>query len=94
MPYRPRIAGTASKLRAFRDGRRILVTILKLGLRLRPGRMLLMGVIPMIALGIALHPAFAAAAGLYALILWSAYLAEFRSSRLRTGSHGPGTVDR
>ena len=27
IPYHPRIAGTESKLRAFRDGRRILVTI-------------------------------------------------------------------
>src|SRR5262249_30212897 len=27
VPYRPRIAGTASKLKAFRDGRRILATI-------------------------------------------------------------------
>jgi glycosyltransferase involved in cell wall biosynthesis len=33
VPYRPRIAGTVSKLRAFRDGRRILATILRLGLR-------------------------------------------------------------
>jgi glycosyltransferase involved in cell wall biosynthesis len=38
VPYRPRIAGTASKLRAFRDGRRILTTILGQSLRLRPWR--------------------------------------------------------
>jgi glycosyltransferase involved in cell wall biosynthesis len=41
VPYYPRIAGTASKLRAFRDGRRILFTILKLALRMRPWRVLL-----------------------------------------------------
>jgi glycosyltransferase involved in cell wall biosynthesis len=38
VPYHPRIAGTASKLRAFRDGVRILATILKQSLRLRPWR--------------------------------------------------------
>jgi glycosyltransferase involved in cell wall biosynthesis len=38
VPYRPRIAGTASKLRAFRDGRRILATILRQSLRFRPWR--------------------------------------------------------
>ena len=38
VPYRPRIAGTASKLRVFRDGRRILFTIVAQGLRLRPHR--------------------------------------------------------
>ena len=43
VPYRPRIAGTASKLRAFRDGRRIVGTILRQSLRFRPWR-------PMIAL--------------------------------------------
>jgi glycosyltransferase involved in cell wall biosynthesis len=40
VPYRPRIAGTASKLRAFRDGRRILRTIVVQGFRLRPWRVL------------------------------------------------------
>jgi glycosyltransferase involved in cell wall biosynthesis len=40
VPYRPRIAGPASKLRAFRDGRRILRTIVVQGLRLRPWRLL------------------------------------------------------
>lgn len=38
VPYHPRIAGTASKLRAFRDGRRILWTIVAESLRLRPWR--------------------------------------------------------
>ncbi len=39
--YHPRIAGTASKLRAFRDGRRILGAILAQGIRSRPWRPLL-----------------------------------------------------
>ena len=36
--YRPRIAGTESKLRAFRDGRRILTMIVAEGVRLKPWR--------------------------------------------------------
>jgi glycosyltransferase involved in cell wall biosynthesis len=38
VPYHPRIAGTESKLRAFRDGRRILATITTEGIRLKPWR--------------------------------------------------------
>lgn len=38
VPYHPRIAGTASKLKAFRDGRRILVMIVRQSARLRPWR--------------------------------------------------------
>jgi glycosyltransferase involved in cell wall biosynthesis len=38
VPYLPRITGTASKLRAFRDGLRIVATIALLGLRLRLGQ--------------------------------------------------------
>lgn len=41
IPYHPRIAGTASKLRAFRDGLRILSMILAQGARLRPWRLAL-----------------------------------------------------
>lgn len=40
--YRPRIQGTASKLRAFRDGRRILAMIVVQSLRLRPWRPVLL----------------------------------------------------
>ncbi len=39
VPYRPRIAGTQSKLRAFSDGSRILRTILAESLRLKPWRL-------------------------------------------------------
>ncbi|RUL83195.1 glycosyltransferase [Tautonia sociabilis] len=42
VPYRPRAAGTSSKLRALRDGLRILAMILRLSLRLRPWRPLLL----------------------------------------------------
>jgi len=38
VPYYPRVGGGVSKLRAFRDGRRILWTIVKQAWRLRPGR--------------------------------------------------------
>ncbi len=38
VPYRPRFAGTASKLNALRDGLRILGTIVNRSLRLRPWR--------------------------------------------------------
>jgi glycosyltransferase involved in cell wall biosynthesis len=38
VPYHPRIAGTASKLRAFRDGARILTTIVVQSFRFRPWR--------------------------------------------------------
>jgi glycosyltransferase involved in cell wall biosynthesis len=41
VPYRPRIAGTVSKLNAFRDGRRILRTIVAEGLRREPARVIL-----------------------------------------------------
>jgi glycosyltransferase involved in cell wall biosynthesis len=40
VPYLPRIAGTASKLKAFRDGRRILTMIVVQGARLRPWRLI------------------------------------------------------
>jgi hypothetical protein len=84
VPYHPRIAGTTSKLRAFHDGRRILTTIIKLGIRLRPVRLLLMGVIPLMVLGVTVHRGFAAVAGLYALILWGLYLIQLRM--VRSGS--------
>lgn len=60
VPYHPRAAGTASKLRAGRDGLRILATILALAARLRPARLL-----ALIAVAAALAAAAArAAAGL------------------------------
>jgi glycosyltransferase involved in cell wall biosynthesis len=49
--YHPRIAGTASKLRAFRDGSRILLAILAQGLRLRPWRPLIVLAAPIALVG-------------------------------------------
>jgi len=40
IPYHPRIAGTVSKLKVVRDGRRIVTMIVVQGLRLRPWRLL------------------------------------------------------
>jgi glycosyltransferase involved in cell wall biosynthesis len=54
VPYRPRIAGTASKLRAFRDGRRILMTILRQSLRLRPWRPLFLLALVVAMVGLAI----------------------------------------
>ena len=45
VPYHPRIAGTASKLKVFRDGWRILKTIVRQSLRLRPWRPLLIAIL-------------------------------------------------
>ncbi len=86
--YHPRIAGTTSKLRAFRDGRRILTTIIKLGIRLRPGRLLLMGVIPLMVLGVLVHWGFAAAAGLYTVVLGGLWMDNRRRGTTNnTNSH-------
>lgn len=54
VPYHPRIAGTASKLRAVRDGWRILRAILGQGLRFRPWRPLLALAAPVALAGLAL----------------------------------------
>lgn len=59
VPYRSRIAGTQSKLNAFRDGRRILATILAQGLRLRPWRPLglaALAIATAVAVVIWIHP--------------------------------------
>jgi len=51
VPYHPRFVGTTSKLRAFRDGRRILVTIFKQGARLRPWRLMTAVAVPLFVFG-------------------------------------------
>jgi len=53
VPYRPRIAGTASKLRAFRDGGRIVGTIVRQGARFRPWRGLGLLTVASLAVGLA-----------------------------------------
>ena len=74
VPYRPRIAGTASKLRAFRDGRRILGTILRQGLRFRPWRALCVLAVPVGAVGLAIGswPVLLGALGLLVAAVGSA----------------------
>jgi glycosyltransferase involved in cell wall biosynthesis len=54
VPYRPRIAGTVSKLNALRDGRRILKTILVQGLKRDPARAI---AIYLVVMGLILLPA-------------------------------------
>lgn len=54
VPYLPRIAGTASKLKAFRDGCRILGTIVVQSLRYRPWRPLSV----MLVLSVLISPSF------------------------------------
>jgi glycosyltransferase involved in cell wall biosynthesis len=53
VPYRPRIAGTVSKLNALRDGRRILKTILVQGVRRDPARVI---AIYLVVMGLLLLP--------------------------------------
>ncbi len=81
VPYHPRIAGTESKLRAFRDGRRILMTILRQSLRLRPYRPLLAWLVPCAVLAVTVHWTFAAVGGLGVMVLWSLLLIELRARR-------------
>ena len=58
VPYHPRIAGTQSKLRAIRDGRRIATTIVALALRLRPWRVAAIAAVVVLALAAALLKSF------------------------------------
>ena len=81
VPYHARIAGTQSKLRAFRDGWRILGTIVRQGLRLRPARLVLLWVVPCLVAAVTIHRAFAAAAGLGILALWGLLLVDIRARR-------------
>jgi glycosyltransferase involved in cell wall biosynthesis len=86
IPYHPRIAGTESKLRAFRDGRRILVTIVSQSLRLRPHRVLLAWLLPCSVLALTIHWGFAAAGGLGLIALWGLLLIDIRARRLAVRS--------
>ena len=86
IPYHPRIAGTESKLRAFRDGRRILVTIVNQSLRLRPHRVLLAWLLPCSVLALTIHWGFAAAGGLGLIALWGLLLIDIRARRLAVRS--------
>jgi glycosyltransferase involved in cell wall biosynthesis len=71
IPYHPRIAGTQSKLRAFRDGRRILVTIVSKSLRLRPLRPFLAVVVLCVVIAMTVHWGLACAiVCLWAMLTW------------------------
>jgi glycosyltransferase involved in cell wall biosynthesis len=83
IPYHPRIAGTESKLRAFRDGRRILMTIICQSLRLRTHRALMVLLIPCLVLAMTVHWTFAAAVGgLGVIAMWSLLLIDIRARQL------------
>jgi glycosyltransferase involved in cell wall biosynthesis len=69
IPYHARIAGTQSKLRAYRDGWRILVMILFQSLRLRPGRLLSAWLLFCIILSLMIHLAAAVVAGTGIIVL-------------------------
>jgi glycosyltransferase involved in cell wall biosynthesis len=79
IPYYTRISGTESKLRAFRDGRRILVMILFQSLRLRPIRPVLAWLVPCALLTVCMNRGFAAVGGFGLLVLWGLYLLDLRT---------------
>jgi glycosyltransferase involved in cell wall biosynthesis len=79
IPYYARIAGTESKLRAFRDGRRILVMILLRSLRLRPYRPVLAWLVPCALLAVCVHRGFVAVAGFGLMLLWGLFLFDSRA---------------
>jgi glycosyltransferase involved in cell wall biosynthesis len=80
--YRPRIAGTVSKLNAFRDGRRILRTILTQGLRRDPARVILVycGLLSVVLVPFTSRPwmsgiwLFLLVAGFLGLTTWAALI--------------------
>jgi glycosyltransferase involved in cell wall biosynthesis len=86
--YHPRIAGTASKLRAFRDGRRIIRTILIQSLRLRPHRPLLLWLVPCAVLTVTVHRGFAVLAGLGLMALWTVVLFDIRARHRQAHKSG------
>lgn len=79
--YHVRIAGTQSKLRAYRDGARIMVTILLQSLRIRPHRPILAWALPCALLTISVHRGFAAVAVLGVMVLWGLVLRGLRAHR-------------
>lgn len=93
VPYRPRIAGTVSKLRAFRDGRRILVTIVVQGARLRPWRLAAVLAVAALALLVSLAVGAAVLRAKSGPDRWRARSKAFRSQVNTLGKTlGPGDV--
>jgi glycosyltransferase involved in cell wall biosynthesis len=84
VPYYPRIAGTESKLKAFRDGRRIAWTILTQSLRLRPYRPVLLWLLPTLLLAATMDLRFCGAlAGAGLLVLLGIRLGDIRRRRFK-----------
>jgi glycosyltransferase involved in cell wall biosynthesis len=81
--YHPRIAGTASKLRAFRDGARIVAMIARQALRLRPWRTLLLVALALTVPAAALHHPIRVA-------ILSVLAAVLAGMALRRGDRPPG----
>jgi glycosyltransferase involved in cell wall biosynthesis len=81
VPYHPRIAGTESKLRAVRDGWRILLTIVSQGSRLRPHRGLIALLVPCAVLALTVHWTFALLGALGAMALLRASRYQVRAGR-------------
>jgi glycosyltransferase involved in cell wall biosynthesis len=81
IPYHARITGTQSKLRAFRDGRRILMMILFQSLRLRPYRPLLVWLVSCVLLALTVHWGFTVVASLGFIALWSFHVVTLRTRR-------------
>jgi glycosyltransferase involved in cell wall biosynthesis len=81
IPYYARIAGTQSKLHAFRDGRRILVMILFQSLRLRPYRPVLAWLVPCVLLAVCVNRGILAVAAFGLMVLWGLLLFDFRARR-------------
>jgi glycosyltransferase involved in cell wall biosynthesis len=79
--YHARVAGTKSKLRACRDGWRILVMILFQSLRLRPERSLVAWLVSCIVLAFAIHQAAVVVAGAGLIVLLGLKLIDLRARR-------------
>jgi glycosyltransferase involved in cell wall biosynthesis len=81
IPYHARVVGTVSKLRAFRDGRRILAMILFQSLRLRPHRPVLAWLVLCGLLAVCVNRGFVAVAGFGLMVLWGLFLFDLRVRR-------------
>ena len=84
--YHARIAGTQSKLRAYRDGWRILVMIVFQSLRLRPIRPILRGSCPAPCLVFS-FPRIRGRGRLGVMVLWGLLLIDLKARRSAWGAH-------
>ncbi len=84
--YHPRIAGTVSKLRSFRDGLRILATIVSQSCRYRIHRALAVFVLPLVVAALLVHPGFWVALAVSMLIVFGLLVIDRRSRPGRSGA--------